>query len=120
MKIAVPVEDRGQAPAVAGIFGRAAWFLIYDETTGLAQSHGNDAAQSAGGAGIRAAQAVLDSGARILLTPQCGGNAARVLLSGGVALYRTLPDLSAKENIRAFLDGKLEKLGDVHEGYHRH
>ena len=120
MKIAVPVNENKRDPAVAGIFGRAVWFLIYDKETGEMQILGNDAAKSTGGAGIQAAQTVLDSGARVLLTPQCGENAAKVLLSGGVELFRSQPALSAMSNIEAFLNGKLEKLLDVHEGYHRH
>ncbi len=120
MKIAVPVEDRGEDPTVAGIFGRAPLFLIYDRETGLTQIIENSAAQQAGGAGIRAAQGVLDSGASVLLTTQCGGNAEKVLLSGGVGVYKADIDMGAIENVHAFLEGKLGKLADIHEGNHRH
>lgn len=80
----------------------------------------NSAAQSAGGAGIKAAQTLADSGAEILLTPQCGGNAAKVLLASDLKLYKTEPGLSAMENIRRFREDGLDRLNEIHEGFHRH
>ena len=120
MKIAVPVDEKGQDPAAAASFGRALGFLIYDEESGLTEILDNSAAQSAGGAGIKAAQTIVDSGAEILLTPQCGGNAAKVLLAAGVKLYKTEPGLSAMENIRRFQQDGLDRLVEIHEGFHRH
>lgn len=120
MKIAVPVEGLGNDTAVSASFGRAAGFLVFDNGEGTTKILSNDAAQSAGGAGIRAAQTVVDSGAMILLTPQCGGNAAKVLLAAGVKLYKTQPDVSASENIKRFLRGELTELSEIHEGFHGH
>ncbi len=120
MKIAVPVEGMGKDTAVSASFGRAAYFLIHDEETGSAQTFGNTAAQSAGGAGIKAAQTIADSGAKVVLTPQCGGNAAKVLLSAGLKLYKTKPGLSTAGNIQAFLRGELEELSEIHKGFHGH
>ena len=120
MKIAVPIDESGQDPAVAASFGRASSFLIYDEESGLKDILDNSAAQSAGGAGIKAAQTIIDSGTEILLTPQCGGNAARVLLAADMKLYKTEPGLSAMDNIRRFREDGLDRLDDIHEGFHRH
>ena len=120
MKIAVPVEGLGNDTTVSASFGRAAGFLVYDDDQGTTDILNNDAAQSAGGAGIWAAQTVVDSGAKILLTPQCGGNAAKVLLAAGVKLYKTQPGVSASENIKRFLRGELTELSEIHEGFHGH
>jgi len=120
MKIAVPVESTETDPVVCSSFGRAVYFLIHDEETGSIQTVENTASQSAGGAGIKAAQTVADSGAEVLLTPQCGENAAKVLLSSGLKLYKTKPGLSAMDNIQAFRKGDLEELYEIHEGFHRH
>ena len=119
MKIAVPIDERGTDPVVASSFGRAAYYLVYDEKAEI-QLLENEASQSAGGAGIKAAQTVVDSGAEVLLTPQCGQNAAKVLLAGGVKLHKTKPDLSAIGNIQAFLRGETEELYEIHAGFHRH
>ena len=120
MKIAIPVETVEKDPAVSASFGRAAYFLIYDEGTGAGQTLGNTAALSAGGAGIQAAQLVVDSGAQALLAPRCGQNAANVLLAAGIRLYKTIPGLSAMENVKAFNEGKMVELSEIHEGFHGH
>ena len=118
MKIAIPVSGKDQDSAVAVTFGRAAYFLIHDDATGLETILENAAMQSAGGAGIQAAQAIVDSGVQALITPQCGNNAAKVLIAAGIKLYKSQPDLSARGNIGAFRKKQLEELLDIHEGFH--
>ena len=49
----------------------------------------NSAANSEGGAGIKAAQNVVDSKAEILITPRCGQNAADVLQAADIKIYKT-------------------------------
>ena len=120
MKIAVPVQGPGNDTAVSTSFGRAAGFLVYDDDEGTTHILNNSAAQSAGGAGIHAAQTIVDSGAKTLLTPQCGGNAAKVLLAAGVKLYKTRQGLTVMENIDWFLKGELTELSEIHEGFHGH
>ncbi len=120
MKIAIPVETIEKNPAVSASFGRAAHFLIYDEESAASQTLENTAALSAGGAGIQAAQLIVDSGAQALLTPRCGQNAANVLLAAGIRLYKTIPALSAMDNVKAFNEGKLDELSEIHEGFHGH
>lgn len=120
MKIAVPIEENGHETIVSISFGRASSFLIFDQETNTSQLLKNTAALSAGGAGIKAAQVIADSGAKILLTPQCGGNAARVLLAAGMRLYKTEPGKRAMDSIKQFLQGELEELTEIHEGFHGH
>ena len=120
MKIAIPAEMFEQNLIVSESFGRATHFFIYDEKTAASQELENTAALSAGGAGIQAAQLVVDSGAKALLAPRCGQNAANVLLAAGIRLYRTIPALSAMDNVKAFSEGKLDELSEIHEGLHGH
>ena len=120
MKIAIPAEINEQKPTVSASFGRATHFFIYDEDTTVSQTLENTAAQSAGGAGIQAAQMIVDSGAQALLTPRCGQNAANVLLAAGIRLYKTIPGTSAMDSVRAFQEGKLDELNEIHEGFHGH
>ena len=63
MKIAIPVN--GDQVTVCPSFGRAPYFWVSDTESGDKSVLENPAAHSEGGAGIRAAQAVLDLG--------CGG-----------------------------------------------
>lgn len=119
MKIAIPVDKKGLETNVCISFGRAPYFLIYDTKTKESAFIDNGAAVSAGGAGIKAAQAIVDSEVDTLLTPRCGENAANVLKAAGIQLYKTVEG-SAKKNLDEFAAGNLLKLDEIHAGFHGH
>ena len=106
MKIAIPVDERNVETNVCVSFGRTPYFLIYDDET-------------TGGAGIKAAQTIVDSKASILLTVRCGENAANLLKAANVKIFKT-SSTSAKENIDDFSAGKLHLLDEIHAGFHGH
>ncbi|HPX93362.1 MAG TPA: NifB/NifX family molybdenum-iron cluster-binding protein [Bacillota bacterium] len=119
MKLAIPVDSNSIESKVCMSFGRAPYYLIHDTESKENQFVLNTAAQSAGGAGVRAAQIVADQKVDAVLTPRCGQNAAGVLLAAKARIYRTKGE-SIKENIDAFLEGKLSELDEIHAGLHRH
>lgn len=118
MKLAVPVDGSSMQTSVCQSFGRAPYFLIYDTETEEARFFKNDAAAAQGGAGIRAAQWIVDQDVQALLTPRCGNNAALVLQAANIKIYKTQGD-SLEENIRAFATEELPVLKDIHPGFHR-
>jgi len=63
-------------------------FLIYDTETKESIFLDNGAAASTGGAGIKAAQTIVDNKVNALLTPRCGENAANVLKSADIKIYK--------------------------------
>lgn len=117
MVIAVPVDDKSMESKVCVSFGRAPYFLMYDTEGGNADFIDNPAAVSQGGAGIKAAQTVVDSKAKVLLTPRCGENAAQVIDAAGIKMFKTLND-SIQDNLDAYREGKLSPLDDIHPGFH--
>ncbi len=119
MKIAIPSDDKNMDSAVCLSFGRAPYFVFYDTDTQEVEYVENDAATKRGGAGIRAAQMIADSGAQAVLTPRCGENAGEVLGESNVAMYKSIM-ASVKENIDAFVEGRLELLQGTHPGFHGH
>ncbi|SCP98358.1 NifB/NifX family molybdenum-iron cluster-binding protein [Anaerobium acetethylicum] len=119
MKIAIPVNEKSMDTSICISFGRTPYFMIYDTETKESQFLENVAATSQGGAGIAAAQALVDSGAKALLTPRCGENAAQVLTAAGMKIYKTMND-SVSDNINAFVEGKLSVLDEIHSGFHGH
>ena len=119
MKIAIPMDEKNLETNVCVSFGRAPYFLTYDTATKECAFLDNSAATSTGGAGIQAAQAIADSKAEILLTPRCGENAANVLKAANIKIYKTA-DGSAKQNLDAFVAGKLSQLDEIHAGFHGH
>ena len=119
MKIAIPVDEKSLDSNVCGSFGRTPYFLIYDVDTKESVFLDNSAAASTGGAGIKAAQTIVDNKANVLLTPRCGENAAEVLKSADIEIFKTT-SASVKDNIDAFIDGKLSLLDEIHAGFHGH
>lgn len=119
MRIAIPVNEKDIGTNVCESFGRTPYYLIYDTETEKSEFIDNSAATSAGGAGIKAAQVVVDTKASALLAPRCGENAANVLKAAGVEIYKT-KNSSVKENIDAFVAGELSLLDEIHAGFHGH
>lgn len=115
MKIMIPLDDDKKNICVS--FGRAPFFLLHDTDKNESEFLENPAAQAQGGAGIKAAQFVVDNGAESLITVRCGENAAEVFKAAGIKIYKS-QDSDAQENIKALKDGKLEELTHFHAGYH--
>lgn len=119
MKIAIPVNDKSLTSGVCQSFGRAPYFLIYDTKSKQEEFLDNSAAASQGGAGIKAAQMIVDQKVSALLTPRCGQNAADVLKLGGIKLYRTTGE-SIQDMIDDLMVEKLSVLENTHPGFHNH
>ena len=66
MKIAIPVDEKTLESNVCVSFGRTPYFLIYDVETKESIFIDNSAAASTGGAGIKAAQIIVDNKADVL------------------------------------------------------
>ncbi len=119
MIIAIPVEDKLIDSNVCQSFGRAPYFLIYNTETNKSDYVENNASVTQGGAGIKAAQTIVDYNASAILTPRCGKNALEVLQAGKVKIYKTVSG-SIKHNINLLKNGKLSLLEEVHAGFHQH
>jgi predicted Fe-Mo cluster-binding NifX family protein len=117
MKIVIPVDEKTLESDVCASFGRTPYFLIHDTETKESVFIDNSAAASTGGAGIKAAQTIVDNKANVLLAPRCGENAADVLKSADIKIFKTT-SVSAKDNIDDFIDGKLSLLDEIHAGFH--
>ena len=119
MIIAIPSEQRNLESNVCPSFGRTPFFLLYDTKTNTSRFLDNGAAAASGGAGIKAAQMIVDNRVDCVLMPHCGENAAEVLREGKIELYQSI-DGTLQANIDALVDGKLAPLENIHAGFHRH
>ncbi len=115
MKIAIPVDDTKTQVCVA--FGRAPYFLFCDTQAGTEELLENPAAQAQGGAGLKAAQFVVDNGADTLVTVRCGENAAQVMQAAEIKIFKS-EGSDAKQNADACREGKLAPLTHFHAGFH--
>jgi predicted Fe-Mo cluster-binding NifX family protein len=119
MIIAIPVDEKNIGTNVCVSFGRTPYFLVYDTESKESKFIDNSATVSTGGAGIKAAQTIVDNKVNVLLTPRCGENAADVLEAADIKIYKT-NGISAKKNINIFIAGKLPLLDEIHSGFHGH
>lgn len=119
MKIVIPTNENTSDTTICPSFGRTPYYLYVDTVTGEREFAVNAAASSPGGAGIAAAQSIVDKGVDALLAPRCGENAANVLKAANITLYKTIGD-SVQENIDAFKDNRLKELDNIHPGFHGH
>ena len=119
MKIAIPVTANNIDSEVCPSFGRTEFFLIYNTNDQSNFFLDNSAATSQGGAGIKAAQILVDEHVDVLITLRCGENAASVLLEANIAIYKAAGN-NLKDNISACEQGKLEMLNEIHPGLHNH
>lgn len=117
MKIAIPAEENRMGSPVSLSFGRTAYYAIVDSKTLEYSFIENPGAQSQGGAGIKAAQTVVDSGAEAVITFHLGQNAADVLKPAGVTILKAVPG-NVTDLVRKYVAGVLEELTEIHAGYH--
>nr|WP_319490150.1 NifB/NifX family molybdenum-iron cluster-binding protein [uncultured Caproiciproducens sp.] len=115
----IPVETQSLSAPVCPSFGRTPLFVLFDTESGEHEFSTNPAAESEGGAGIKAAQFIVDSGTETLITYRCGENAAQVLNAAGIKMYKA-QDGSAEDNIAKFKSGALSPLTEIHAGFHNH
>jgi predicted Fe-Mo cluster-binding NifX family protein len=117
LKILIPTNEENKNEGICVSFGRAPYFMVIDTESNKEIFFTNPGAESAGGAGIKAAQAVVDTKVDALLTPRIGKNAADVITAGGIKTYKSISD-SVSENTKLYNDKKLEVLTDIHPGFH--
>lgn len=115
MIAAIPLND--DRKTVCQSFGRAPYYMYFNADAGTTEIEENPAAESESGAGLKAAQFIADSGAKALITPRCGENAAKVLQAAEIAIYKSEGD-DAEAQLKAFADGKLSLLENFHAGFH--
>jgi predicted Fe-Mo cluster-binding NifX family protein len=88
-------------------FGRARYLLFVEDTDRTVLPVDNEGGVNAAhGAGIQAAQNLIDHGARVLITGHCGPKAYQVLTTAGIDVYLA-SDGTAEEAVRRYEAGEL-------------
>ena len=113
MKIAIPLDETKENVCVS--FARAPYFLFEEE--GKVEIVENEAAQAQGGAGLKAAQFLVDQNADVLITVRCGENAAKVFEMADMKVYQSQGE-NALEQVALLKEDRLARLTKFHAGYH--
>jgi predicted Fe-Mo cluster-binding NifX family protein len=88
MKIAITSSGENLNSAVDPRFGRAEFFILYDTADDSFSVINNEQNLNARqGAGIQAGQIIVNSGAKALVTGNCGPKAFNVLSAAGIKIY---------------------------------
>ncbi len=111
MKIAVCAQSDNTNATVDTRFGRAGAFAIFDTDSNqwtFAPNQQN--LQAAQGAGIQAAQSILNTGAEVLLAANVGPKAVAALQTGSVDIYQVDASMTIQQAVADYTDGKLTQL----------
>jgi predicted Fe-Mo cluster-binding NifX family protein len=109
MKIAVSSRGRELSSMVDDRFGRAEYFVIMDTDTGEISAIDNaQNVTAAQGAGVQAAERIVNTGVRAVITGHCGPKAFRALSAAGVAVF-TNAHGSVPSALAQFEAGKLRE-----------
>lgn len=112
MKIAIPLDENQKEVCI--VLARAPYFLVREN--GQDAVVDNPGAQAQSGAGLRAAQFLVDSGIDVLITVRCGQNAADVFCAAGMKVYKSAHKAAA-DDLAAFAEGELAELTQFHGGF---
>jgi predicted Fe-Mo cluster-binding NifX family protein len=122
MKLCISSTKDGLEASVDPRFGRCQYFLFVDTETMNFEAIGNPAFIAGGGAGVQAAQLVVNKGADAVITGNVGPNAFQALQAGGVKVI-TGAQGPVKNVIESFKEGGLAYAGapsvDTHYGARR-
>jgi predicted Fe-Mo cluster-binding NifX family protein len=117
MRIVVTANgDHLDAP-VSPVFGRCPKYVFVDTETLAVEAIENPAMSSSAGAGIHAAQFVVERGARAVLTGNIGPNAANVLQRADVPVYQVFEG-TVRLAAEMFQQGRLSLLGGANASSH--
>lgn len=110
MKIAITTSGDTLQATVDSRFGRAQKFCVIDPDSGEFQIIDNrQNLQAMQGAGIQAAQQIIDSGATCLITGNCGPKAFFALNAAGIKIYSS-GQTTVSEAIDAFKANTLQQV----------
>jgi len=89
-------------------FGRSLWLIKTDTGTNQWEAFSNPGASQSGGAGVAAAQFVIDQKADVVISGDFGPHAANAFQQAGISMHLLTDQISTvKQAIDNFKEGKL-------------
>ncbi len=112
MIIAMASNSKDENAVLDNRFGRAKYLALYHTQDKIFSYFQNTVSLgSVQGAGVQAAQMVVDSDAKALVTANCGPKAFKVLSAAGVQIYKSEAK-KLSEIINLYNQNKLERMED--------
>ena len=117
LKVAISSSGKDLTSDLDIRFGRCANFLIIDTESGELEIIDNGAIAAGGGAGIAAAQQLIDHNVEALITGNIGPNAFHTLDAAGIKIFRGTTG-KASDLLDHLAGGKLEQANSSNVGGH--
>ena len=108
MKIAISSTGKDFDSQIDPRFGRCQYFIFIDPETMAFEAAENQGLMASGGAGVQAAQLIVQKGVNALITGNLGPNAASALSAAGIKVY-LVSGGTVKEAIEAYKSGSLRE-----------
>ena len=105
MKMCITATGRDLDAQVDPRFGRCQYFVIVDSDSMKFEALSNASISASGGAGIKAAQTIVNEGAEVVITGNVGPNAFQTLSAAGVKIV-TGASGTLREAIEAYKKGE--------------
>ena len=117
MKICISASSNNLDANVDSRFGRCPYFVIVDSETMEFDVVSNDSTNAAHGAGIQAAQTIVNSGCKVVITGNVGPNAFNVLSTTGI---KVITGVSGKINeaVEKYKNSELQETTNPTVGGH--
>jgi len=112
MKIVITSTGTDLDSTFSPTFGRCPVFIFLEEEADGMEAIRNPASDAHGGAGIQAAQFVIDQGVEAVVTGRVGPNAMDVLKAAGIPIYIFQGD-TPRHALEAFRSGTLQQQTGV-------
>jgi len=109
MKIAVSATTPDVEAQLDPRLGRAANFVLVDSETGEWEAYPNAAVGASGGAGVQAAQFVVDHGAQVIVSGDFGPHAFTALSAAGIKMFVARAG-TVRELVNRFKSGELREV----------
>lgn len=108
MKVCITSTGDSLEAQVDPRFGRCPYFIIYDTDTDEFKAFENSSMTAVSGAGIQAAQFVVNEGAEVVITGNVGPNSFGVFNAAGVKIITGVAGMKVKDAVEKFKKGELK------------
>lgn len=118
MKIAISASGKGMDSTLDMRFGRCEYFQIHDNESKEVRVVENKGQMSGGGAGIAAAQQLIDENVDVIITGNLGPNAFKLIEKSGIKTFKCNP-VPVSMVLEEYNNGDLPELkeaGEAHQG----
>jgi len=117
MKIVVTANGVDLDAPISPVFGRCSTYLFVDPDTMDFEAVQNPAVSAPGGAGIQAAQFIIERGAQAVVTGNVGPNAFGVFRSANLPVF-LLGSGTVRDALEAYKKGLLQSTGGANVATH--